>query len=242
MSVSLALIPVALALRVVMGKEGFESWVDSMQIKAPTSFENELDLVRTVRKAGYDAEKWAGMIKTHFSKGSKDFFFWERVDGRWTAVFAKADSEKSSRFNRDLESKSGRRIFSLDEGYPVSPQPNTNSFPTNFRDGQLLIRTLQEYGLSPRRYPNGEVVCTHEGYTLRFSSSEEGPYSVQIGDLRQPQQMFHLLSALDEDYGRIVQSVAYENLKNKAHERGLTVESEEVLQDNSIVITLNVQE
>lgn len=32
MSVSLALLPVALAMRIVMGKEGFNNWIESQQV------------------------------------------------------------------------------------------------------------------------------------------------------------------------------------------------------------------
>lgn len=241
MSVSLALIPVALALRVVMGKEGFESWVASLQVRMPTTFENELDLVRTVRKAGYDAEKWAGVIKTHI-RGESQFFFWELVDGEWFAVFAKALPEEIiSRFVADLESKSGRRVFASGSRARSSALP-TQSFPTNFRDGQLLVRTLRDYGLEPVERQNGEIMCSAQGTELLFRPAEDGPFSVEVRGASYLRQAFQLLSNLDEDYKRGVQAVAYENLKRKVEEKNLAVESEEVLEDNSIVITLNVKE
>ncbi len=115
MSIQLALVPIALALRVVMGKDNFNNWVNSLQVKIPTNFEDELDLVSTVKKAGYDAEKWGGSIKTHI-QGEQEFFFWELIDGKWTAVFAKSDSKEAvSQFMKDLESKSNRRIFVVNQ-------------------------------------------------------------------------------------------------------------------------------
>lgn len=242
MSVSLALIPVALTLRVVMGKENFENWVQSMQVKMPTNFEHEVDLVVTVRKAGYDAEKWAGLIKTHI-RGERDFFFWELVDGQWTAVFSKSDSQEMiSQFVRDLESKSGRKIFVVEEDTDKAFVPSSQVFPTNMRDEQLLVKTLSDHGLQPKAQPNGEVTCRVGRSILRFRPAEEGSYSVEIENALDLQQMFQFLSALDEDYKRGVQAVAYENLMNRIQEKNLAVESEEVLEDNSIVITLNVQE
>lgn len=242
MSVSLALIPVALTMRIVMGKEGFENWVQSMQIRMPTNFEHEVDLVVTVRKAGYDAEKWAGLIKTHL-KGERDFFFWELVDGTWTAVFAKSDSQEMiSRFVRDLEEKTGRRIFVTEEGHGNTFVTENQTFPTNFRDEQMLINTLRDYGLQPSVQTSGEVTCRVEQSILRFRPAEEGPFSVEVENAPNLQQVFQLLSTLDEDYKRGVQATAYEKLMGRVEEKNLVVESEEVMEDNSIVITLNVQE
>lgn len=86
MSVCIALLPVALAIRIVMGKENFENWVRAQQVRVPTSFKTELELARAVKKAGYDAIKFGSSIKTHID-GEKNFFFWELVDGKWIAIF-----------------------------------------------------------------------------------------------------------------------------------------------------------
>lgn len=242
MSVSLALIPVALALRVAMGKEGFENWIRSQEVRIPTNFKHEVDLIVTVRKAGYDAEKWAGLIKTHI-RGERNFFFWELEDGVWTAVFAKSDSQQMvSRFMDDLESRSGRNIFGSDENTQGYFGTQSQVFPTNFRDGQVLMKTLGEYGLHPETTSDGEIVCRVGASTLRFRPAEEGPYSVKIENAPDLRQMFQVLSNLDEDYRRGVQASTYEKLMNRIDEKNLAVESEEVLEDNSIVITLNVQE
>jgi hypothetical protein len=88
MSVCIALLPVALAMRVVMGKKNFENWVNAQQIKVPSNFTTELELTRTVKKAGYDAIKFGSSIKTHID-GEKSFMFWELNDGKWIAIFAK---------------------------------------------------------------------------------------------------------------------------------------------------------
>lgn len=242
LSVSLALIPVALTLRVVMGKENFENWVQSMQVRIPTNFEHEVDLVVTVRKAGYDAEKWAGLIKTHI-RGEQDFFFWELVEGTWTAVFAKSDSQEMiSQFIQDLEDKAGRKIFVTEEDADRIAIPQSQTFPTNFRDEQLLVKTLRDYGLQPNVQPEGDITCRAEQSTLRFYPAEEGSFSVKIENAPNLQQIFQLLSILDEDYKRGVQAVVYENLMSRVEEKNMIVESEEILEDNSIVITLNVQE
>ncbi|WML33263.1 hypothetical protein [Clostridium sp. OS1-26] len=74
MSISLALIPLALVVRGVMGKKRFEEMVESLQVKVKTNFKDEKELVSTVRKAGFDAVQWGDSIKTHIN-GEKNFSF-----------------------------------------------------------------------------------------------------------------------------------------------------------------------
>jgi len=257
MSVSLALIPVALTLRLVMGKEHFNKWVESMQVKEPSRFKNELELVRTVRKAGYDADKWGNNIKTHID-GKNLFFFWERVDGQWVAIFGKSDSrQRIERFMADINRAAGRAIFGEESlgvratqsqtavasavaAVPVVPVAPPPIFPTNFVDGDLLFRTLKEFGINPVRQ-GSDISCKVEQSVLIFRQTGEGnPYQVEIRNAPDLKQVFEYLSDVDEDYRRCVQNAVYEKLKQRAARQNMTIENEEVLEDNSIVVTLNI--
>jgi hypothetical protein len=146
-----------------------------------------------------------------------------------------------SRFVQDLEEKTGRKIFVAEGGVGETFVAQNQTFPTNFRNEQLLVNTLNDYGLQPSVQTDGEVTCRVEQSTLRFRPAEEGPFSVEVENAPNLQQVFQLLSTLDEDYRHAVQAAAYENLMGRVEEKNLVVESEEVLEDNSIVITLNVQ-
>jgi len=242
MSVSLALVPIALALRVVMGKERFEKFVDSLQLKIPTEFKDEKDLLVTVRKAGYDAERLGGAIKTH-ARGEEFFFFWQLVDGVWTAIFAKSDSQTDiKRFIRDLEEKAGRHIFKWqDDGQKRVVVLPTKTFPTNFRDAELLSTTLAEYGLNPHKTSDGAIVCRAEGCQLTFRQYSDEPFSVEIRNAPDARQAFQYLSDISDAYCHNVQARTYQNVKSRIADRGLVIEGEEVMADNSIVITLSIQ-
>ena len=241
MSICLILLPVALAIRVVMGKENFENWVGSMQLKIPTAFENENDLTLTVRKAAYDADKWGGSIKTHI-RGEAFFFFWENIDGVWTAVFSKNDPQDQIKdFIRDLEKKSGRQIFQRkNESRNIATLP-TKTFPTNFRDPELLKKALTDYGLSTREIGEKTIQAQAGECLLTFQQVDQGSlFNVAIKNAPDVRQMYEHLNEINEGYCHHVQSKTYETLTKKIAERGLTVEHEEVLDDNSIVITLNI--
>jgi len=241
MSISLVLVPVALALRVVMGKQRFESWVESLQIKVPTQFRDERDLLVTVRKAGYDAEHWGGMIKTH-ARGEEFFFFWQLIDGVWTAIFAKSDSKTDIKnFIRDLERKAARQIFQwTDSTHKVVVLP-TKTFPTNFRNRELLAKILVECGLAPTNSPDGGIACQAQGCRLTFRQEADAPFDVEVRNAPDVRQVFQHLDEINQGYCRNVQASTYQNLKSRIAERGLVIEQEEVLEDNSIVITLTTQ-
>ncbi|MCM3694291.1 hypothetical protein [Neobacillus niacini] len=241
MSVSLALIPIALTLRAVMGKDQFHNWVDSMQVKVETSFENEQDLLQTLQSAGYDAQEFGGSIKTHLN-GENQFFFWERIDGKWHAIFEKGNSEKDiQQFMQDLEHHSQRKIFTGEYTPTVLEKEPAHVFPTNFRDGNILTRTLKEFGVNTIQGNNGDISCTVQGTHLTFRQNGESPFSVEIKNAPSLQDIYMYISDVDDEYKRCVQALVYEKLKQRAAEKNLSVESEEVLEDNSIVITLNIQ-
>jgi len=241
MSLCIALIPIALAMRVAMGKENFEKWIESNQRRIPTSFKNERDLISTVEKAGYDTEKWGDSIKTHI-KGEKEFLFWELVDGKWTAVFFKSCPEEDLRhFIQVIEKKSGRKIFEVQHPTQKTTEIQARTFPTNFRDGHLLLKTLQETGINPNTHSNGHITCTIGQCTLRFYQVPGEPFNVEL-KAENIEQIFKDLSNLDETYKKCVQASTYENLMHRLQETNLNLESEEVLEDNSIVVTLAIPE
>jgi hypothetical protein len=245
MSVSLALLPVALAvgltMRLVMGKDKFEAWIESLELKMPTNFEGEADLIRTVKKSGYDAEKWGGSVKTHYN-GKQSFLFWELRDGKWVAVFSKYDSKDLIlAFIEDLENKSGRQIFVVNKETNALAVLPTATFPTDFRDSEILMQTLADHGLKPVQQDNS--IRTQIGSARLLFRQEAGSgFNVEIVDAPDMQGIFNQLLLMDEDYKRYVQTFTYEKVKKHAVDKGLSIESEEVLDDNSILLTLLVND
>jgi hypothetical protein len=242
MSVSLALVPVALALRVVMGKENFHRWVDSMLIRVPTTFESAQDLIRQVKTAGYDAKFFGGSIKTHIANRGQ-FVFWEPRDGVWTAVFSSAyGPEPTTRFMQELEDRIGRQVFVRSANGPALVPPTDMTFPTNFRDGALLTQALTTHGVRPQVELDGTIVAQVSTAILRFTGSEGSPYQVQVLNAPSIQGVFQYLSELEDDYRERVQAATYTVLRQRIVDTNLRLETEEILEDNTIVLTLSVKE
>ena len=116
----------------------------------------------------------------------------------------------------------------------------TRTFPTNFRDGDLLFKTLLDYSLNPVRQPNGDMTC-HLGQTaLRLRPVVDASFNIEIINAPDLKPIFHTLSTLDRDYKNKIQKATLRNLKQKIQEKELVIENEEVLEDNSIVLTLSI--
>ncbi|MEH7380478.1 hypothetical protein V7138_08360 [Bacillus sp. JJ1533] len=242
MSVSLTLIPVALAMRVVMGKEGFNEFVKSNEVLKKANFTSERDLIVTVKKCGYDAEKWGGMIKTHL-RGEKEFFFWEFRDGAWYAILSTYDTpSRIKEFMNNMNVRSGRTIFGTADETSLIQKPLTQTFPTNFRDKSLLKQVLLDNGMQPVELENGQIRCDLAGANMTFKQgSPDSLIVVELSSEVNMQTVFRHLSVVDDEYKRYVQNEVYQHLLQKVEEKGLKIEQEQVLEDHSIVVTLNIQ-
>ena len=240
MSVSLVLLPIGLAMYAVMGKKNFDAWVNSMQVKVPTDFDDETALSLCVRKAGYDVEPWGGMLKTHV-KGESVFFFWQKIDGRWTAVFDKSFPQNDIKaLMRAVEATAGRQVFERTDDSKRVNVLKAQMFPTNFRDREKLLAVLHEYSLAPRQNDNGEIECQLGTGKLVFRQENTQPFSVQVAQVPDLSEVFQHLGQINERYCQVVQAETCSKLKARLGEAGMNLENEEVLPDKTIVLTISL--
>lgn len=69
--------------------------------------------------------------------------------------------------------------------------------------------------------------------------SADGPFVMDIGEVGDIQCLIDELDSIETEYNGNVQTYTYERVMNNLPE-DMVVESEEVLEDNSIVLTLTV--
>lgn len=241
MSVSLALIPVALAMRAIMGKENFNKWVESKQRRIETNITKKEDLRKYLIKAGYDANEWGSSIKTHI--GKKDFFFWDLIDGKWVAIFSKSDSDAMiQKFIKKMESANNVNIFSSGLEKDIVKPIETLKYPTNFVDKKILIKTLKDYGINPT--VNGEEINFElSGVNIRMFRSGSEPYTVEINDNQLSKDIYDEISLIDDDYVHNVVDSTYIKLKKEIDNRNdLFFENVQIKDDNSILVTVGIQE
>lgn len=248
MSVSLTLVPVALALRVVMGKDKFNNWIESSQEPQISNFKSRKELTSTVQRAGYDAIPYGSSIKTHFN--DKNFFFWELREGKWVAVFSQYDDRGLIKtFIKKLNEAAKRDVFSTKQTEEIAQIDNSPSikrntiFPTNFTDIELLAQVLSEKNIPTATEQDGSLVSILKATTLRFIQHRpDGVIDVELADSDSLANTFHQLTLLDEDYRKLIQQETYAKVVENAEQKGFTIEEEMVLPDESILLTLRVGE
>ncbi|MDR1708882.1 MAG: hypothetical protein LBS70_04095, partial [Candidatus Accumulibacter sp.] len=112
--------------------------------------------------------------------------------------------------------------------------------PTSFTDEALLLETLHGLGAQPERTGTGDIVGRLGACELRFTRGNEPAFFVEISGAPSAGEIRRHLENLDEDYRRCVQAAVYEKIKARSESQGLTLESEEILEDKTILITLRV--
>ena len=75
---------------------------------------------------------------------------------------------------------------------------------------------------------------------LVYSKNFQGVYEVDLGGQPESEELVQELISLEEEYGFNVQEFTYQRLKEHLSSEGMEVHSEEVLEDNTIKIVLNV--
>ena len=114
------------------------------------------------------------------------------------------------------------------------------TFETPFMDKEILLKTLEEHGVSNiSQWENG-LAGDVDNYKLTFEKpAEDKPYTVKITCLEQD-NVEEKVGDLSNEYAMNVQEDAYLHIIEKLKENNMQIEEEEVMEDNTIVLTVNI--
>ena len=114
-------------------------------------------------------------------------------------------------------------------------------FETVFMDKNILRKTLEEHGVHSIQEDAPETISGNfENYTLTFEKPEpEKPYYLTIG-CRETDNAEEKFNDISTEYALNVQEEVYLNIIEKLKNNDMTIESEEVTEDNTIVLTVNI--
>ena len=121
-------------------------------------------------------------------------------------------------------------------------------FETTIVDKTTLIKTLQEHGM-PHIYEQGENVFAEiDDLKLQFKKQENSAYLLNISCTSEnkikgsfEKAVNELTTNLEEEYTANVQEVSYNKIKERLAQKNLSIDSEEILEDDSIVLTINLE-
>lgn len=269
-------LPIALAMRGIMGKEKFEEWLESGNYILYTDFSNEDEMRRIVQGAGYDVTEWLGLLKTHLTESQTSYFLWEKIEGRIVAKMSVYDDKEAiKRFVSKVEQKAGRKVFweqaqtAQSDDLRISGKNRGNlsskeksemrnqiqkteekqkrqqyreRFPSVFVDSDLVLKILNQYKIKVLLFQENRIEAEYECYRMSFSrSSQEAPFDIDIiSDSNTMKVLYSCLESINEEYYASIQEKTYLHIREQIEEEGLEIEDEQVLEDNSIVITVAV--
>ena len=114
------------------------------------------------------------------------------------------------------------------------------TFETPFMDRDILRKTLEEHGVSDIKEYDSIISGTVDNYKLVFTkTAEDKPYNLKISCLEQDNAE-EKVGDLNSEYALNVQEDAYLHIIDKLKENNMQVEDEEVMDDNTIVLTVNI--
>lgn len=113
-------------------------------------------------------------------------------------------------------------------------------FETPFTDKEILKKTLEEHGVTGLEFYENSLSCKFEQYILSFTKYEgKENYSLKISCADEDSADEKANDLLSE-YSLNVQEDAYLHILQKLKENNLQVEEETVEDDNTIVLTINI--
>ncbi|MBQ8886072.1 MAG: hypothetical protein IJY61_00030 [Candidatus Gastranaerophilales bacterium] len=115
------------------------------------------------------------------------------------------------------------------------------SFDTIIMDEETLLKTLIERNAENIVRQKNKVFCDCEGYFLKFhKQNSKKPYKLTIG-CREQSELQEFVENISSEYTTNTQEVSYNKIKSHLEEQNLTIENEEVFEDNTIVLTVNLE-
>ena len=112
---------------------------------------------------------------------------------------------------------------------------------TAFMDKDLLIKTMEEHGVTSIVENDGKISGQVDSYTLNFEKkAEDKPYTLNV-TCSQNLNPEEKLSDLSSEYALNVQEEAYLNIIEKLKDNNMQIEEEVVEDDNTIVLTINIE-
>lgn len=134
-------------------------------------------------------------------------------------------------------------IAECDDVYVISDkQFLEKTLETPFVDKELLFKTLEEHGCKNiKENEYGQISCNNGNYTFKFEKSEiDKPYYLNI-TYTNKDNVDEEFNDISNEYVVNVQESSYNSIIEKLKDNNMEIESEEICDDNTIVLTINLE-
>ncbi len=113
-------------------------------------------------------------------------------------------------------------------------------FQTEINDKELLIKTLEEHGAQNIYQDGNSVSCDCENFHFDFFKDNENPYIVSISYANE-NGLEEMLGDINSEYRANVRDISYNKIKERLAAQNLTIDEEEIQDDDTIVLTVNLE-
>lgn len=173
-------------------------------------------------------------------KNSDATLNWVMKDGFYVAEFSginnAAIAKEAEIIFRKMNIAAGRDLRLINEQSTI-----VYTYNTNYTDKGMLLNTLTEHGAEELVESNDEISCKLFGMEMVYYKKEgNGAYTLDITQVSDKGECEDVINDLNEEYGLNIQEMTYNKIKERLDKENMRLESEAVLDDNSIVLTIDV--
>ena len=136
-------------------------------------------------------------------------------------------------------------VMSITTKKPIAEQKGalTEFAPmqTIFNDASLLEQTLREHGLTVSALSEHQLIFQSGDVHLQYARQAAGePFWLTISGVQNMDGFLAELECFEQEYRQNVQTYTYNRLKGSLGKRNMKVAEETLLEDNSILLTIDV--
>ncbi len=115
------------------------------------------------------------------------------------------------------------------------------TYTTNYTDKTVLINTLTEHGAEELVENGDEVSCKLFGMEMVYYKKDgSNGYTLDVTQVSNKATCEDLITDLNDEYGLNIQEITYNKIKERLDAENMRLESETVMDDNSIVLTIEI--
>ncbi len=173
-------------------------------------------------------------------KSSNAVLNWSIKNGYCVAEFAGSNNaaiaKEAEIIFRKLNIAAGRDLRLINDSFTT-----VYTYNTNYTDKGMLLNTLTEHGAEEISESGDEVSCKLFGMEMIYYKKDGSQaYTLDITQVSDKDACQDVINDLNEEYGLNIQEMTYNKIKERLEQENMRLESEAVMDDNSIVLTIEV--
>lgn len=173
-------------------------------------------------------------------KNSDATLNWVLKNGTYVAEFSgknnAAINKEAEIIFRKLNIAAGRDLRLINDQSTI-----VYTYNTNYTDKGILLNTLIEHGAQELAENGDEISCKLFGMEMIYhKNTSGGAYTLDITQVSNKGECEDLINDLNDEYGLNIQEMTYNKIKERLERENMRLESEEVLEDNSIILTIDI--